>query len=695
MKYFNKNLIFTSFILLFLFTVSCKEKKIATGPEYTYRDWPYKVPARISDDGNNDLFLMALGDVSTGLADGVFDPVKDEITLNDGTVIPNWYRDSLGVEFYSPIRKEIFPLPPSGMCTWYYYYQHINEDEVKLNARWINENLLDYGARYLQIDDGWQKERADGGHGSRDWTGIDQAFPSGMEALADYIKKQGLLPGIWIAPHGQSNDSVVMSNPGIFIFKPDSTSASSTWEGNYLIDPTSEAAHKYLYDLFDMMVGWGYDYFKIDGQPIVVREFERTNEFMQSPGQDNEELYRRTLETIREAIGSGRYLLGCWGIPTQGMGIMDGSRTGGDVVLGWSGFNVALMPTMRYYYQHNIVWYTDPDVMMLRQPLTYQQAQVWATLQGLTGQALMISDRLPDLSDERVELLKKVYPAVDIRPVDLFPSNRTKTLWDLKINHLGRQYDVVGLFNFNEENLEQRVLKFSDIGIEQESPCHIFDFWNNEYLGAWENAAAFEIPPTSCRVVTVLPDNGQIQLLSTNRHITQGWIDLEEINYDNENKTFSGISNVIANDPYQIHFAYPRGEYYEISEFNVKGDYKARSEITNHQGWSTITVYPGKTGSLRWSVSFEPAYSYKYNTREPGRLSVEAVGLDAVKLSWGAQYYLNSGYQVYLDDELYGYSPATYMMIEGLNPGREYIADVRTVWKDGDANQTERGDDNT
>ncbi len=693
-----KKIINPSIILLILTVAvsSCNNnKEIAKGPEYTYSDWPYKVPARISDDSNQELFMMALGKVETSLADGTFDPVKDEITLKDGTVIPNWYKDSLGVKFYSPINKEIYPLPPSGMCTWYYYYQHINEDEVKLNARWMADNLIDYGATYLQIDDGWQKERVDGGHGSRDWTGIDMAFPSGMADLADYIKTQGLIPGIWIAPHGQSNDSVVMANPGVFLFKPDSTSASVTWEGSWLVDPTSEAAHKYLYDLFDTMVKWGYDYFKIDGQPIVVDEYESANEFMESPGQDNEELYRKTLNTVREAIGPERYLLGCWGIPTQGMGIMDGSRTGGDVVLGWSGFDVALMPTMNYYYQHNIIWYTDPDVMILRQPLTIQQAQVWATLQGLTGQALMTSDRLPDLSDERLRLLKKVYPAVDIRPVDLFPSSRRKTVWDLKINHLDRQYDVVGLFNFGEEELNQKVLKFSDIGLDQNVPYHVFDFWNNEYLGAWEKAIALEIPPTSCRVISIMPDDGTIQLVSTSRHITQGWVDLEDIKYDDQKKSFSGKSNVIKNDPYQIHFAYPRGQYYMIRNAKVKGVSSDDVEIANHQGWSTVTVYPEKTSEISWSVSFEPAYSYDYETREPGRLSVEPAGIDKVKLSWSAQYYLNAGYQVYLNDELYGYSPATYMIISDLKPGVKYEADVRTIWKDGDVSKTERGDDNT
>ena len=118
--------------------------------------------------------------------------------------------------------------------------------------------------------------------------------------------------------------------------------------------------------------------------------------------------------------------------------------------------------------------------MMVRQPLTLQQAQVWATLQGLTGQALLTSDRLPDLSQQRLELVKRVYPAVDIRPVDLFPSNRRKTIWDLKISHLDRQYDVAGLFNFDESQLKQIILNWSDLGLNQEVPYHVFDFWNNE-----------------------------------------------------------------------------------------------------------------------------------------------------------------------------------------------------------------------
>lgn len=168
------------------------------------------------------------------------------------------------------------------------------------------------------------------------------------------------------------------------------------------------------------------------------------------------------------------------------------------MVGGWSGFLGALRATMRGYFTHNIVWYADPDVLLVRPPLTLEQARVWATLQGLTGQALLSSDRLMDLSEDRVEILRRVFPAVDIRPLDLFPSQRNKRIWDLKISHLDRHYDVVGIFNFSEDRPEQIELNWKEMGLPSDRPIHVFDFWNGEYMGTWEAGMAIKINPTSC-----------------------------------------------------------------------------------------------------------------------------------------------------------------------------------------------------
>ncbi len=643
--------------------------------------WPHPFPCRIQNGANPDLFVMTLGDIETPIADGIFDPEQDAVTLKDGTVKANYYRDVLGVKFYQPIDKSRFARPPSGWCTWYYYYNRITAEEVRRNAEWIAANLKDFGLRYVQIDDGWQ---GTGAHGSaRNWEAINtNRFPNGMAAVARHIKSLGLTPGLWIAPHGQNNDDVVKGNPGVFLLQPDGTTASDTWEGRFLVDPTCPASGAYFHQLFQRMSDWGYDYFKIDGQPIVVEEYAKTKSFMKSPSDDAAGLYRQTLKEIRGAIGPDRYLLGCWGIPLEGAGIMNGSRTGGDIVLGWGGFQVALRPTLQFYYLHNIVWYSDPDVVLVRAPLTLEQARVWATLQGLTGQALMSSDRLMDLGEERVELLRRIYPAADIRPLDLFPTERYKRLWDLKVNHLGRRYDVVGVFNFDTTRADQVYLNWKELGLPDGKPVHVFDFWNQEYLGAWTEGIAVPSAPTSCRVLTLLPASDEIQLISTSRHITQGPVELAKLSHSAD--AFKGTSRLIKNDPYRLSFVFPPGTNHVVKRAMARAGWRQLPvKISNHQGWATAEMTSPKTEDVNWEIQFGSGDVYRFPPSAPDHLFVRRIGLDGVSLNWREQYYLNSGYQVYLNGKLLGQTPEASFVIRGLDPAATNTARVKAVWDDG------------
>jgi hypothetical protein len=626
---------------------------------------------------------MTLGDAETSLAEGVFDPLKDEVRLNDGTIKHNYYRDVMGVKYFKPIDKSRFPLPPSGWCSWYYYYQEVNETEIKRNATWIADNLKDYGARYVQIDDGWQGT----GHGlgeNRDWTTIDKRFSGGMDKLASYIKSLGLSPGLWLAPHGQSNAAIVKNYPGVFLLKPDGSSAASSWEGTYLVDPSTQETQTYLKDLFTTLSKWGFEYFKIDGQPTVIRDYRNKKSLMKNPADNTDEQYRETLASIRTAIGPDRYLLGCWVVPLEGIGFMNGSRTSADVVQGWEGFKTALRATTQYYFLHNVAWYSDPDVMLLRAPLTLDQARAWATLQGLTGEALMSSDRLMDLSSERVDILRRVYPAVDIRPLDLFSHERNKRIWDLKIKHLDRNYDVVGLFNYDENQSKPVHLNWQDLGLSESNRVHVFDFWNQEYLGAWEKGLTIDLGPTSCRVLTLLPASDQIQLVSTNRHITQGWVDLVAQSYDSASMSYVGKSKVVKNDPYELRFAFPRAKNFVVKSATARSDTGVLPvRIANHDGWATVQILPNQTGDVSWQVKFDPSDLYHFPVREPSNIWAEREGIDGVNLRWSPYQQPAISYQVSINGQVAGYAPNSVFSIRGLDTNSTYTAEVRTAWHDG------------
>ncbi len=70
-------------------------------PDAASQSWPHPIPARIRDGSNRDLFIMTLGNVKTDLADGTFDPARDELTLKDG---PTWSASSRKRRKHFPAR---------------------------------------------------------------------------------------------------------------------------------------------------------------------------------------------------------------------------------------------------------------------------------------------------------------------------------------------------------------------------------------------------------------------------------------------------------------------------------------------------------------------------------------------------------------------------------------------------------------
>jgi hypothetical protein len=658
--------------------------------------WPKPIPARTRPQGRDEILVTTLGEVKTPLADATFDPVADRLTTAAGDTTEHYFRDTLEIPFYAPVDKSVYKVPPSGWCSWYYYYQEITLEEVLTNARWIAKNLAPYGARLVQLDDGWQGKGRGAGD-NRDWTTIDSRFSRlGMPGLARAITDLGLDAGLWLAPHGQSNRAVVDAS-GAFLLNENGDSASRSWEGDYLVDPTSPNAGPYLTGLFRTMRSWGYTYFKIDSQMIVHREYGRpeVQKAMKGPLPEatgkalTDALYRRTMPAIREGIGPDSYLLSCWGIPLHAMGHVNGSRTAGDVVQSFEGYQIAAMAVQQWSFLHNVAWYSDPDVLELRPPLPDGIARAWATIFGLSGQALLTSDRLQDLPAARVKMLRQVYPAVDIRPLDLYRSeNLLKPVMDLKVDHLGRQYDVVGVFNQGTEKAYTRLLSWKELGLDPRTAYHVYDFWGGTYLGAWEDGVVVEVAPADVKVLTLVPaKKDRPVLISTDRHMTQGWVDLRALADGGSPAApvVSGRSRVMADDPYTLTFGVPAGaSALRIASIEVK-DAAGRAvpaSFASHMGSATVTVRSSRHQDVAWSVRFERAPEYVYPVQPPPQVAAVQHGLNAASIWWRTENHLRAAYRVDVDGAPAGVAFGNAAVLPDLAPGTHRVA-LRSAWYDG------------
>jgi len=669
------------------------ERIAASGP---VTPWPRPVPVRLKPSGPDDLLVTTLGEVSTPLADGTFDPVADRVTTRDGRVLDDYYRDSLGITWYRPLDKSVFPLPPSGWCSWYYYYRVVDPAEILANARWMAENLGPYGANWVQIDDGWQGSGPDTRE-NRDPTGIDPRFRAmGMKAIADSIRALGMEAGIWLAPHGQSNIEVVRRTGAFLSGSGGNPRAFRSWTGTYLLDPTKPSAHRYLRDLFGKLRSDDFTYFKVDGQTVVLDQYEKALPYMAGPVPEGdsvraaEEVYRPTLRTIRDAIGPRSYLLLSWGPDLAGIGMTVGGRTADDVVGSWEGFLIAEDATNSFAFLNNVAWYSDPDALLVRPPMTDGTARAWATLYGLTGQALMASDRMPDLPASRVDILKRVFPATDVRPLDLYrPDNVHKTVVDLKVADLGRSYDVVALFNHDTGRAMNRLLSWKELGLDPDRAYHVYDFWSGVYLGAWDHGVFLDIPPEDVRVITLVPEGPRPVLVSTSRHITQGWVDLDTLSSSGPDSVpvISGRSRVVGDDAYTLTFGLPAAPTtYRIASASAQGGSgRATPKLTfeSHQGYANVTITSDGSQTVSWNVRFAPTQAYHYPVGAQGPLKASQRSATSVELTWPTEYYLHAGYRITVDGEPVGVTFQPWATVPGLAPGREHTFEVREVWTDG------------
>jgi len=171
------------------------------------------------------------------------------------------------------------------------------------------------------------------------------------------------------------------------------------------------------------------------------------------------------------------------------------------------------------------------------------------------------------------------------------------------------------------------------------------------------------------------------QLISTNRHMTQGWVDIKSISYDSKRQIYTGRSQIIAGDPYVMSFAVPPGKKLEIKNATAEG---LKVSIKNHDYWSQVKISSPETKEVEWQVTFGDAVYYEfpvYNIR--GNLTMEETGEDTYKLSWPTNYWNHSGYYIYLDDELKGVSLMSKVLLQGFNIQENTKIEVSTVWYNG------------
>lgn len=485
---------------------------------------------------------------------------------------PRFYQVHRGLKYFEPWTYKAWTKPVVGWCSWFAFFDRISEPDVLRTADVLCEEIAPFGYEYVQIDDGYQ--RASGM--PEMWLQANEKFPRGLEYLASYIKRKGLKPGIWTNVAFSQTD-VAEKHQGWFVLDGEGRIARGNWIQHILDGSVPEALHTVVRPVYRGLREMGWEYFKVDAlRHLRYEGYNAYADHFRRKKVDPVETYRKFVRTIREEIGRDYFMLGCWGVRPELIGIIDGCRLGTD------GFSFAGLAQFNSF--NNVVWRNDPDHIELSPQEAYRSTMVTS----LTGSLMLLTDKPEVYKTPIVEPAKRSAPVLFTLPgqvYDIDPS-RSQNLWRVDAETSGKEPKVfdAGLVPachlylleasrpFEDWVVLGRTggdfesIKFEDLGLDHNREYFVFDFWNKRLLGSFSGAFfPGKIDPAfNCQVFCIRERKSHPQILATNRHITGGGVDLLDVKWEGDR--LSGRSRSVAGDDYEIYVSVPSGFSFDRAE---------------------------------------------------------------------------------------------------------------------------------
>lgn len=547
---------------------------------------------------------------------------------------PRFYQQHKGIKYYRPWSYQVRKDSIAGWCSWWAYMTAFNEQNLQqlLNV-WKEKHLCDYGYRFIQIDDGYQS-----GNGMpKNWLKWNKKFPNGIEGYVKSIQTAGGEPGVWIYS-SFNEEAVVKQHPQWFVRDAAGRPRKAPWL-NYGMDSTiPEVERTLVRPTFRGFHQSGMSYVKIDALRHLLYDcLNSTPNYATSKGTTSADIFRHYLEVARDELGPDTFILACWGVLPEAVGLADGCRLGGD------GFGPATL--QQYNSWNGIVWRNDPDHCDVRpawKPAEQgdvkniaaaqsapKDAILRPTLASVAGAMLMLSDP-PEVyrDDANLEGVRRSAPVLFSVPGQLYDyySRKTDALttmdrssirsgaqpcpidadqtgnvcpwWLNEIDRPFEHWNVLTRMNWSGNKLPAVHVRFADLGLDTAKEYLIYEFWTKKFIGVRKDS--FDAPasePKDTKTYAIREKLDRPQIVSTNRHISQGGVDLESVEW--KNASLQGCSRVVVGDRYELAVYVPTG--YSLESATIGGK---PAEIASNGQLVRISATPTTTMTVAWKLAF-------------------------------------------------------------------------------------------
>ena len=504
-----------------------------------------------------------------------------------------------GISFV-PINKEgVFEKPPAGWMTWYAVKFGACEESVLENLKFQEKHLKRYGADAIWIDWEWYHQDMSGirEDGCDSFHPDLKKYPHGLKYIADKIKKSGFVPALWV---GFTNEPV--KNEWTDKCSDILLVEKKTWCGTYFYDFSHPVyLNEYLPKALRQVLDWGYRAVKFDTLPYAIYYHEEFHDNMYNPALTTKEAFRNVIRKTREIIGKDIYMMSCAAMKDSHVlwaaDLFDGARVGDDI-FDWESFlKEGIGRTLHFYPLHNVVLYLDPDNVVLRDEFnTANQALTRLAFVSLLGLPMTFGDDFKVLPEERLRLIQKCLPIMDVHPMSLQESivKEDRLIVNLAIELPYEHYNVVGIFHMGDQFCRTEISMGEDVDLDK-GEYLVFDFINQKFLGCMSDRVKLELQPNESRILCIRQKRNRPQILSTSRHISQGAVEIGEMQWDEVRGMLYVSCEVLEHEPYILTVYIPQGYRFLGGNCN---SWTVEKEVL------TVSVLPEKTGVMEIRLLF-------------------------------------------------------------------------------------------
>jgi hypothetical protein len=265
---------------------------------------------------------------------------------------------------------------------------------------------------------------------------------------------------------------------------------------------------------------------------------------------------------------------------------------------------------LRWYKNRVVVNYDmDAKNLLKAKPANRDGVRKLLTMAYVASGRLLLANSFAKLSPDYIHDLSRIYPfhaqPQSARPVDAF-TNRFPQVYDFAVSP---EWHQLTFYNTDNEKATRVGVDFAGhtafggLGLAADRSYYVYDFWNDKLVGKVPGRGRFEqeLRPGEARILSVRAAADHPQVLSTNRHLMQGYVELSDVTWDAAGNKLSGKAKVVGGEPLVVTLAL---NGYRATGSEAKDGKSTVTPAGAPDGLARLTLETAENAQVEWTVSF-------------------------------------------------------------------------------------------